>query len=393
MSRYHSYTRTALELIRLYRGPAPFHLALKQYFARHRQHGSRDRKMIAALCYSYFRAGHAMPATPDASSLAIAYLLSPHPDPQMLEALEPGMGARAGLSLSAKIQALAPRFRLQALFPWPELISQAIDRDAWMTALLQQPGFFVRIRPGYREGVYAKIKALQPGPEIPEPDCLLFPAGFNLEPVLETDREVVVQDRQSQHTLDALLRGRNLLPCGNAAPAVWDCCAASGGKSILAHDLFRGEITLTVTDIRKNILEQLAHRFRRAGIHPYQALTCDLEQHAAPLPEGHFDAVICDAPCTGSGTWGRTPEQLHGFDPQQLPRYTRRQQTIARRTVPHLKPGGLLLYITCSLFEAENEKVVEELVRTENLELLDQQYLIGYTQEADTLFAALMRRR
>src|SRR5690606_27157702 len=113
--------------------------------------------------------------------------------------------------------------------------------------------------------------------------------------------------------------------------SVWDCCAASGGKSILAKDILKN-IQLTVSDIRKSILINLEKRFASAGIKAYTAKVADLTDpsfsHSPLAPSERFsragthhsafDLIICDAPCSGSGTWARTPEQLYNWTEARL---------------------------------------------------------------------------
>lgn len=389
MSRYHSYIRTALDLLQAYRGETPFSLVLRDFFKEHRQYGSRDRKMVSALCYACFRAGHALNRSFDAPRMAAAYLLSDQPDPALLETLMPGWGERAGIPFTERLNSVADTLDTSRLFPWPALLSPAIPPLPFAASFLHQPGFFARIRPAQQANVLKKAASLQPPPGQPEPGCLRFAPGFDLTTVFEPDRDVVVQDLQSQHTLDILLTHHHQY---TKPLRIWDCCAASGGKSILAYDLLEGKVELTVSDIRSNILRNLAARFERAGIRNYRSAVCDLEQAPAPLPGGSFDIIICDAPCTGSGTWGRTPEQLYSFDPGVLSRYHARQLSIAQHALPKLRTGGLLIYITCSVFTPENEEVVSHLVQAGGLECLQQQYLQGFAQGSDTLFTAVFRK-
>jgi 16S rRNA (cytosine967-C5)-methyltransferase len=97
----------------------------------------------------------------------------------------------------------------------------------------------------------------------------------------------------------------------DASLTLWDCCAASGGKSILAYDQF-SSLKLTVSDVRASILSNLRKRFERAGIRHYASFVADITSPRFQLNKT-FDIVLCDVPCSGSGTWSRTPEQLSFF--------------------------------------------------------------------------------
>ena len=102
-----------------------------------------------------------------------------------------------------------------------------------------------------------------------------------------------------------------------------------------------------------------------------------------------FDLIICDAPCSGSGTWSRTPEQLYFFDEKKIDQYAALQKKIVTNAVKSLKKDGFFLYITCSVFKKENEEVVQFLENKLFLHLIHAEYLEGYRQKADTLFSAL----
>ena len=194
---------------------------------------------------------------------------------------------------------------------------------------------------------------------------------------------------------------------------VWDCCAASGGKSIMAYDLIP-QIELTVSDIRPSIVHNLNNRLAEAGIKNYRSFVVDLSpspkgriEKRSPNSEGGrekasrtsqhinlstnqlFDLIIFDAPCSGSGTWSRTPEQLYFFKPEDITRYSNLQKKIASNVIPLIKQGGRLLYITCSVFKKENEEVVEFIKKQSGLTLVKMELLKGYDKKADTLFAAL----
>lgn len=203
--------------------------------------------------------------------------------------------------------------------------------------------------------------------------------------VLELDKEVVVQDYSSQRTGELL----QLFQQYHQGPAsVWDCCAGGGGKAMLAVDTLQ-DIDITVSDIRKLALNNLAQRFAKAGIRKYKSFPADVARRIETTGES-FDLIIADVPCTGSGTWSRTPERLSFFAASEIDRFSALQQQIAGNAIARLRKGGALLYITCSVFSKENEVVVEQLCRQHQLTLVKMKLLQGYQLKADTLFAALL---
>src|SRR5690606_7324437 len=133
----------------------------------------------------------------------------------------------------------------------------------------------------------------------------------------------------------------------------WDACAGAGGKSLLLLDQSAG-VNLLVSDTRRSILRNLDERFDAAGIKSYRQKIIDLRNDTATvLGDEQFDGIILDAPCTGSGTWGRTPEMLSAFDSQAIGRFAELQRQLATRVIRHLKPGKPLIYITCSVYAEE----------------------------------------
>lgn len=168
---------------------------------------------------------------------------------------------------------------------------------------------------------------------------------------------------------------------------VWDVCAASGGKSILLWDLI-GPFDLTVSDSRASILSNLSTRFSEAGIQGYKKFVADLTRPVSFEGNKKFDLMVVDAPCTGSGTWGRTPEQLVFFEQEKIGEYVQLQRQILTNSLPHLKPGGRLVYITCSVFKEENEGNVKWLEENFSLTCLGSGSIEGYTKRADSLYSA-----
>lgn len=137
---------------------------------------------------------------------------------------------------------------------------------------------------------------------------------------------------------------------------IWDCCAAPGGKTIiLARRHAAAEVLATDVSLRR--LEALAGR-----LHTVAPQVRTLEADATQLPEseGLFDLILCDVPCSGTGTLGRNPEIRHRLKLSDLARQATRQRQILTAALGRLAPGGYLVYSTCSLEPEENEQVVAE---------------------------------
>lgn len=163
------------------------------------------------------------------------------------------------------------------------------------------------------------------------------------------------------------------------------------GKSLLAVD-YLSEIHLIVSDIRLSILTQLKNRFKQAGVTNFQMQQLDLEKENGLPGSFLFDLVIADVPCTGSGTWGRTPEQRVFFSPDQLNYYATKQKRILDSLHHSVKLGGYILYCTCSVFQQENEEQVMVFAKKFGFEILKMQLFSGVNHQAGSMFGALLQK-
>ena len=379
-----AYLQTADELIQSYRGGEPFHLYLNRFFAQHKKFGSRDRKHIAQLCYCWFRAGHALQHLDRKQQFLYALFLCSHSEDKLLQRLDATLFSEVEKNSNEKIRTAEREidFQPERLFPSAAELSPEIEPDIFCKSLLLQPKLYLRIRPGKEPHVISALQQHHIAFEKPSANCIAMDNSTKADAFLKIDEAVVVQDLNSQKALD-LLKEHGVLKKFTA----WDCCAASGGKSLLLLDTF-SKAHATVSDVREAILHNLRSRFQRASVKSYRWFVRDAASEAPPHGE-KFDLIICDAPCTGSGTWSRTPEQQHYFDPQKIDFYAQLQKRITANVSNYLKPGGLLLYITCSVFKRENEDVVAHL--SQKLNFFKSAYYKGYDKRADTLFAALFQ--
>ena len=159
---------------------------------------------------------------------------------------------------------------------------------------------------------------------------------------------VVIQDEASQ-IIAALI--------GPGHEQILDCCAAPGGKTLAIADQNLGAAIIAV--------EMHPHRARRMrklfgeDAQRIRVLTADARH--LPLTQ-RFDRILVDAPCSGTGTIARNPEIKWRLRPEDLPELHERQLAILRSAAQFLKPGGRVLYSTCSLEKEENEDVIEQLL-------------------------------
>lgn len=167
------------------------------------------------------------------------------------------------------------------------------------------------------------------------------------------------------------------------ATKVWDCCAAPGGKTlILARRLAAAEIM--ATDVSAKRMAQTEARFRRYAY--TEGIRCAVADATAQDADGErFDLILCDVPCSGTGTLAANPEIRHRLKPEELERQAIRQRTILSAALKRLAPGGRLIYSTCSLEPEECERVVEDVMAAAGVRQVPVEGLMAGLAEAGIL--------
>jgi 16S rRNA (cytosine967-C5)-methyltransferase len=178
---------------------------------------------------------------------------------------------------------------------------------------------------------------------------------------------------------------------------VWDACAGGGGKTLQIAASLAGRGAVYASDVRAYKLEEVKKRARRAGFHNVRCLPWD----GAVLPpfereiakRGGFDVVLVDAPCSATGTWRRNPDAKLRVSPESLAELAALQFEILKKTAAAVRPGGALVYATCSWIVAEDEEIVLRFLQAESSFKLERMELMGSpARDSDTLFAARLRR-
>lgn len=387
--KFDNQLRIAGSIIASFQGEEPLHIWLKDFFRANKQMGSRDRKTVAGLVYGYYRLGHSVREMTVGDRILAGLFLTGDRPGEFLEYFRPDWNKLAALSLEERIK-LVEGFDPFEIFPWKNELSEGVDHYAFCLSFLRQPDLFLRIRPGYQQQVLQRLSrpsdpvatAAVLAHEFIPPSTLRLPNGTKVEELFTADKEVVIQDYNSQR-IGEFLRVEFL----RKPIHFWDACAASGGKSILVHDLYP-DADITVSDIRESILRNLQARFHQVGIKEYHSFEADLSKPDPWMPAERMDLVLTDVPCTGSGTWSRTPEELYFFNPKKILDYQSTQKSILSNVISSLTPGACLVYSTCSVFKKENEDMTAFIrskfgMREEKAEVLK-----GWDQKADTMYAA-----
>ena len=248
-----------------------------------------------------------------------------------------------------------------------------------LTALLQQ------------EGIEAQPHGWMP-------DCLVLGGTGNLEQSEAFRRGLFyVQDPAAKLSVLCAKIPENA--------RVLDCCAAPGGKSFAAAIAMKGTGTVTSCDVHAHKAELIAKGAQRLGFDQITAHHQDATQRVAQW-EGAMDVVIADVPCSGYGIIRKKPD-IRYKNLKEMEKLPQLQLQILKNQAAYVRPGGTLLYSTCTLAQQENEGVVEEFLREnpefylENLELPDNfpenttgmLALIPGQYDTDGFFIARLRRK
>ncbi|POY35153.1 RNA methyltransferase [Solitalea longa] len=388
--RFDNQLRIAASIIEDYNFEMPLSRFLANYFRKNKQMGSKDRKTASDLVYSYFRLGRSLQKQPVEECLLVAQFLCRSSFSPLLDQLQPVFNQQIELPLDEKfayLKTLYPTFNPSLLFPFSNELSDGVDKETFVLSQLNQPKLFIRVRKGETERVELKLREFEIPFEKLSSTCFAFKNTTKLDHLFEgiVPRPFEIQDYSSQST------GTYFKPA--QWEQWWDCCAASGGKSLMLYEQEPG-IKLLVSDIRESILDNLDERFKAAGIKGYHRKELDLTKNLEPfLPGREFDGIILDAPCSGSGTWGRTPEMVSNFEDGKIEWFSSLQKRIATNIVKWLKPGKPLIYITCSAFKKENEEVMNFISSELGFEIESYQLLKGYENFADTMFVARLIKK
>ena len=140
---------------------------------------------------------------------------------------------------------------------------------------------------------------------------------------------------------------------------VADICAGAGGKSLILADIMKNKGRILTLDINEKRLKQASLRFKRAGVHNVETRLVDINWSTKGL-EKKFDLVLIDAPCSGIGTWARSPDSRFNFNKKKLAELINIQSELLLKGSTMVAPGGKLAYMTCSILPEEGVDQIEK---------------------------------
>ncbi len=332
---------------------------LASWGRENRYAGSGDRRAIADLVYDAARrlrsAAWVAGAGEDATGreILLGSLMLDGLDRTAIAACFAGEGygppalAEAEAARLGQPPEAAPR---PVRLDFPDWLSAHLEQipDPVLSAMRERAPLFLRVNLLKTDPASAVVALAEDGitgePGPLSPTCLRVTGGGRHVTRSRAFAEglVEVQDAASQAVADY----------ARAAPGetVLDYCAGAGGKTLALAAHMQGRGQLHAHDIGSGRLEKLPERARRAG--------AEVALHGPGETQGlaaSCDLVFVDAPCSGSGTWRRNPDSKWRLTPEMLSAQLDRQDAILARAAEALRPGGRLIYATCSLLEAEND--------------------------------------
>jgi 16S rRNA (cytosine967-C5)-methyltransferase len=364
--------------------------ALAEAFESHRKWGGRDRRFIAETVFEVVRWRRALSFVADSAETAA--LCAAQWRRMGIEV--PAWWSHTGCGadeMAAREAALGSQTRAvrESIPDWLDELGATELGGAWdaeIAALNRRAPVFLRVNTlrTTREAAMASLEAEGVAAEVVPglPDALVLAAGKMLPKALRGDGRWEIQDAGSQW----------IAPLLDPQPGerVIDACAGAGGKTLHLAALMRNEGRLFGMDVDAGKLAELKRRARRAGarcISPKPITDTTADDFA-----GVADRLLIDAPCSGLGTLKRQPDLKWRIKPAQLVRVRNIQRELLSDYPRMLRPGGLLVYATCSILPSENRAAVDGLLADGGFELTGERLVSPAATGFDGFYAAALRK-
>jgi len=353
-----------------YDGGTPFHLYLKSCFKENKNWGSTDRKRYRSACYYFWR--NAFGVSRQSPEIILNWLQT-HFTPEM-ENMESNSNYNPYQSLD---QYLSQNITTDLLTPW----------------FIKEPLVWLSNGNITLKGLQGQLIKAGITIEQTHGNAIAVSGQVNLNPWVDNGN-AYIQDISSQTAMDWTTQP--MAAYCHANSDVWDCCSGAGGKSISLLKQFP-TTKLTCSDVRSNILENLKQRFQLLGLKQPNVFIAPLNGYNDSLNSKDssltYNVILADVPCSGSGTWRRNPENLHYFDPQTIEQFADRQLSIIQNVLPSLTVGGYLVYLTCSVFAAENENNIKQIMQSnDNLQLVSEEFCGGIDLQGDFIYRSVLQK-
>jgi 16S rRNA (cytosine967-C5)-methyltransferase len=336
----------------------PADSTLANHFRSHRELGSRDRRFLSDLVFSYFRWRGWTQNMDFKSALILSHRLD-------------------AIDIHPAIAVLADPWNLHALGEWPidrkaaEVGGVCIEGlvPAWLREVLDEPDIHLG----------KCIEAFQKRP----PTWWRLPKGREQELTAVLEKQSILLGRHEAVPRALAVSGsRNLRPFGaeiqdlasqcvgllcdpKPGESWWDVCAGAGGKSLHLADLMENRGSIFATDIREYALEELRRRANHAGsgIISVASVSDRRSFFSDRKSPPQFDGVLVDAPCSGIGTWSRNPDARWRTPVNDVRDRARIQAELLRESAEKVRPGGRLVYAVCTMTRMETIDRIDAFFR------------------------------
>ena len=313
-----------------------------EWFRTRRFAGSKDRRAVRELVYGAIRACGEIPVSGRAALLRVA-----QDDAAVLALFD---GSRHGPEPGAPGEPIAPA-GLAPAWLVAELAASGIA-EAQAQALLGRAPLDLRVNT--LKAAPETVELPEPGEPLPAPHGLRFPSGTAVEQWPAYQQGLVeVQDGGSQLACLAV--------AAQPGETLIDLCAGAGGKTLALAAAMANRGRLIAADTDRARLARLMPRAERAGASLIETRLLNPQHEAEALADlaGAADAVLVDAPCSGTGTWRRNPEARWRLTPREVARYAAIQARLLDLAATLVHPGGRVVFVTCSLLDAEGADQAE----------------------------------
>ncbi|RAH99944.1 MFS transporter [Acuticoccus sediminis] len=347
--------------------------ALKDWGLSHRFAGSGDRAAIGNLVYdvlrwrrsSAWRAGADTPRAATLATLRFHWGVGPA-DLETLATEEHGPGAlteEERAALSADRLGDAPPDVAADVPDWLAPAFEDNFGDDWVNeaaSLAARAPVDLRVNTlkSDRAKVLSALKRFGATASPISPVGVRLPARAGWERSPNIVREDVYQ-RGHVEVQDIGSQAAALMVLAHPGEQILDLCAGAGGKTLALAAQMDNRGQLHATDADQNQLAPIFERLKRAGVRNAQVHRAGSDLSAL---EGRMDKVLVDAPCSGSGTWRRRPETKWRLTPEALERRTDQQAAVLDQARAFVRPGGTLIYVTCSVLPQENEAQIADFL-------------------------------
>ena len=354
--------------------------------------GKRDRNFVAESLFETTRWRRALAFLVDSeetnSLLTAQWLLMGYELPEWHE--YKGLPAAEILARREKLPE-QPRAIRQSIPDWLDQLGHAELGDLWepqLAALNEKPSVFLRVNTLLATVpdtiVWLAENGVEATPLPGYPHALALPPGKMLPKSLRLDGRIEIQDPSSQ----------SIAPLLDPQPGerIIDACSGAGGKALHLAALSDNEARIFAMDVDAKKLDQLKHRAKRARA---TAISPKPITETTPADfAGIADSLLIDSPCSGLGTLKRQPDLKWRLKPAALDRARSIQAQLLAEYPKMLKPGGKLLYATCSILPSENQDQIAHCLekRPGGYELLSQTNLLPSETGHDGFHASLLRK-